>query len=70
MSKRGAAANNSKIQLGGAKDKETDEIKSMLDMDRDLLGPGKLGVIDISKWKNQPVSLTQAIKILKEQQLV
>ena len=42
----------------------------MLEMDRDILGPGKLAVLDPSKWKNQPVSITQAVKILKEQQLV
>ena len=42
----------------------------MLEMDRDALGPGKLNVIDPTKWKNQPISLTQAVKILKEQQLI
>jgi hypothetical protein len=39
-------------------------------MDTDKLGPGKLDVIDPTKWTNQPVSVMQAIKILKEQQLI
>ena len=41
----------------------------MLNMDRDALSQGKLAVIEPAKWKNQPVSLSQAIKILKEQQV-
>ena len=39
----------------------------MLDMDRDAIGPGKLSVIDTSKWHNQPMSITLAVNILKEQ---
>ena len=58
------------IDLGNAKDREAEELKQMLDMDQDSLGPGKLSVIDPAKWKNQPVSLVQAIRILKEQQLI
>jgi len=42
----------------------------MLEMDKDVLGPGKLEVIDPTKWNNQPVAIVQAIKILKEQQLI
>ncbi len=43
---------------GSAKDRENAELTAMLDMDRDLIGPGKLGVIDVTKWHNQPVSVT------------
>ena len=39
-------------------------------MDNDKIGPGKLPVIDPTKWQNQSIAVTQAIKILKEQQLV
>ena len=51
---------------GPPKDRETAELHAMLEMDRDLLGTGKLDVIDPAKWKNQPISLVQAIRILKE----
>ena len=42
------------INLGGgsAKDRENAELQAMLDMDRDQIGPGKLAVIDPSKWHN------------------
>ena len=39
-------------------------------MDKDKIGPGKLGAIDPTQWRNQSISLMQAISILKEQQLV
>ena len=55
------------LNTGSQKDREAQELTAMLEMDRDILGPGKLNVIDPTKWKNQPISVTQAIKILKEQ---
>ena len=52
MSKKAAAGASAGISLGNAKDRESDELRAMLEMDRDALGPGKLNVIDPTKWKN------------------
>ena len=42
----------------------------MLEMDRDALGPGKLVVIEPEKWKNNHIGMTQAIRVLKDQQQI
>ena len=57
MHKKNTGGGGINIQ-GNAKERENAELTAMLDIDRDALGPGKLNVIDPSKWKNQPVSLT------------
>ena len=57
------------ISTGSARDRENAELQEMLQMDRDKLGPGLLVVIDHgdpTKWKNTPVAVSQAIKVLKK----
>ena len=47
------------IQIsGGGKDREFHELTTMLEMDRDALGPGKLVVIDPDKWRNSHIGHT------------
>ena len=56
------------ISTGSARDRENAELQEMLQMDRDEIGPGLLVVIDHgdpAKWKNTPVAVSQAIKVLK-----
>ena len=52
MPPRKAAGGGINIDSGNSKDREAEELKAMLEMDRDALGPGKLNVIDPTKWKN------------------
>ena len=56
--------------FGNPKERDSNDLRKMWDIDRDKLGHGKLEVIDTSKWSNQSISMTQAISILKEQQIV
>ena len=44
--------------LGNAKERDSNDLRKMWDIDRDKLGHGKLEVIDTSKWNNQSISMT------------
>ena len=59
------------ISSGSAKDRENSELTEMLQMEHEKISSGLLEVInhgDPSKWKNTPVAVSQAIKILAKQQ--
>lgn len=53
--KKGGGIN---LNQGNKQDRENAELIAMLEMDHDALGPGKLNVIDPSKWHNQPPSVS------------